>query len=353
MTNHVPKDTVALPRSIASVAELETLLSDPPPYVVDAMREIPGDLIVLGVAGKMGPTLARMARRASDLAGVRRRVIGVARFSTGDLEPALRDHGVETITCDLLDEGALERLPDAPNVVFMAGRKFGSTGLEGLTWAMNCYLPALVCRRYASSRIVAFSTGNVYGLAPVGSGGSREEDVPRPVGEYAMSCLGRERMFEYFSGTRGLQAAIVRLNYAVEMRYGVLVDLARRVAAGESIDVTMGYFNAIWQADANAMALGALAHAASPPLVINVAGPEELSVRATCGQLADLLGSRVSFSGAEAPDALLSNGARAWSLFGRPRVGAAQLIRWTADWIGRGGGTLDKPTHFESRDGRF
>ena len=177
--------------------------------------------------------------------------------------------------------------------------------------------------------------------------------MPRPVGEYAMSCLGRERMFEYFGGTRGLQAAIVRLNYAVEMRYGVLVDLARRVSADETIDVTMGYFNAIWQADANAMALGALAHAASPPLILNVAGPEELSVRATCEQLAGLLGSRVSFSGVEAPDALLSNGARAWSLVGRPRVGAAQLIRWTADWVARGGGTLDKPTHFESRDGRF
>ena len=344
---------VALPGSIANVAELETLLSDPPPYVVDAMRQIQGDLIVLGVAGKMGPTLARMASRASDLAGIRRRVIGVARFSTGGLEGALQAHGVETIKCDLLDEGAIDRLPDAPNIVFMAGRKFGSTGLEGLTWAMNCYLPAVVSRRYSASRIVVFSTGNVYGLTPVGAGGSREEDTPRPVGEYAMSCLGRERIFEHFSGTRGTQTAIVRLNYAVEMRYGVLVDLARRVAANETIDVTMGYFNAIWQADANAMALAALSHTASPPLVINVAGPEELSVRATCEQLADLLGRRVSFSGTEAPDALLSNGARAGSMFGRPRVGADQVIQWTADWVARGGGTLDRPTHFESRDGKF
>ena len=357
MTNHVPEDTasmsVALPGSIATVAELETLLSDPPSYVVDAMRQMQGDLIVLGVAGKMGPTLARMARRASDLAGIRRRVIGVARFSTGELEGALQDHGVETIKCDLLEEGAIDRLPDASNIVFMAGRKFGSTGFEGLTWAMNSYLPAVVCRRYSTSRIVAFSTGNVYGLSPAGGGGSREDDAPRPVGEYAMSCLGRERMFEYFSGTRGTSTAIVRLNYAVEMRYGVLVDLARRIAANETIDVTMGYFNAIWQADANAMALGSLVHAASPPLVINVAGPEELSVRATCEQLAALLGRRVSFSGAEASDALLSNGARAWSIFGRPRVGADQLIRWTADWVARGGSTLDRPTHFESRDGKF
>ena len=344
---------VALPPSITGVAELEALLSDPPQYVVDLMRQIEGDLIVLGVAGKMGPTLAVMARRASDLAGTKRRVIGVARFSSGNAEAALQAHGVDTIRCDLLGEGALDRLPDAPNVVFMAGRKFGSTGLESLTWAMNCYLPARVCRRYSTSRIVAFSTGNVYGLTPVGGGGSVEEDAPRPVGEYAMSCLGRERMFEHFSATRGLRTAILRLNYAVEMRYGVLADLARRVLAKETIDVTMGYFNAIWQADANAMALASLAHAAAPPLVLNVAGPEELSVRATCEQLARLLQRRVSFSGQEAPDALLSNAARAWSMFGPPRVDTGQLLRWTADWVARGGDSLDRPTHFESRDGRF
>jgi nucleoside-diphosphate-sugar epimerase len=343
----------ALPASIADVAELETLLSDPPQYLVDVMRQIEGDLIVLGVAGKMGPTLAVMAKRASDRAGTKRRVIGVARFSSGNVEAALQARGVETIRCDLLDEAAIVRLPDAPNVVFMAGRKFGSTGLESLTWAMNCYLPALVCRRYSTSRIAAFSTGNVYGLVPVGGGGSIEEDAPRPVGEYAMSCLGRERMFEHFSTTHGLRTAILRLNYAVEMRYGVLVDLARRVLANETIDVTMGYFNAIWQADANAMALASLAHAATPPLVLNIAGPEELSVRATCEQLARLLHRRVSFSGTEARDALLNNGARAWSLFGPPRVDAGQLFEWTADWVARGGDSLDRPTHFESRDGRF
>jgi nucleoside-diphosphate-sugar epimerase len=343
----------ALPSSIGSVVELESLLSDPPPYVVEAMRLIEGDLVVLGVGGKMGPTLARMARRASDLAGVNRRVIGVARFSNDQVESALQKHGVETVRCDFLEEGALDRLPDAPNVVFMAGRKFGSTGFESLTWAMNCYLPAAVCRRYSGSRIAAFSTGNVYGLSEVGRGGSREEDRPSPVGEYAMSCLGRERMFEYFSLTRGLATVILRLNYAVEMRYGVLVDLARRVAADETIDVTMGYFNAVWQADANAIALASLARAASPPLVLNIAGPEELSVRATCEHFADLLGRRASFTGQEARDALLNNGGRAWSMFGSPRVDAATLVRWTADWVRRGGDILDRPTHFESRDGKF
>jgi nucleoside-diphosphate-sugar epimerase len=342
-----------LPRSIADAAALDALLSEPPEYVVETMRTLDGDVVVLGVAGKMGPTLARMARRASDLAGVRRRIIGVARFSAPEQEASLQAHGVETVRCDLLDKADVDRLPDATNVVFMAGRKFGSTGLEALTWAMNCHVPALVCGRYATSRIVAFSTGNVYGLTPAGAGGSTEAAVPHPVGEYAMSCLGRERMFEYFSSSHGLRTVILRLNYATEMRYGVLADLARRVAAGETIDVTMGYFNAIWQADANAMALASLAHATAPPLILNVAGPEELSVRATCEEVATLLGRSVSFTGQEAPDALLSNGARAASLFGRPRVAAAQLIAWTADWVARGGPTLDKPTHFESRDGRF
>jgi nucleoside-diphosphate-sugar epimerase len=343
----------ALPRSIADVTALEGLLSDPPQYVVDAMRGLDGDLLVLGVAGKMGPTLARMARRASDLAGVRRRVIGVARFSAPEQEAALQAHGVETIRCDLLNDAEVDRLPDGANVVFMAGRKFGSTGLEPLTWAMNCHVPALVCDRYATSRIVAFSTGNVYGLTRAGTGGSTEADAPRPVGEYAMSCLGRERMFEYFSSSRGVRTAILRLNYASEMRYGVLADLARRVAAGQTIDVTMGYFNAIWQADANAMALASLAHATAPPLILNVAGPEEYSVRATCEDLARLLGRAVSFTGKEAADAFLSNGARGWSLFGHPRVDAAHLIAWTADWVARGGVSLDQPTHFELRDGRF
>ena len=235
----------------------------------------------------------------------------------------------------------------------MAGRKFGSTGDESLTWAMNCLVPAAVCRRFEASRIVAFSTGNVYGLTRAGRGGSRETDVPRPVGEYAMSCLGRERMFEHFSRTRGTRVAILRLNYAVEMRYGILVDLAQRVLAGEPIDLAMGYVNVIWQGDANAMALCALAHAASPPLVVNLAGADELSVRTVTESLAGALGRPANFTGVESPDALLSNGARGWSLLGTPRVDVARLIDWTADWIARGRPTIGKPTHFESRDGTF
>jgi nucleoside-diphosphate-sugar epimerase len=341
-----------LPRSISDVRALEELLSDPPDYVVNAMRQLDGDLVVLGAAGKMGPTLARMAKIASVRSGVNRRVIAVARFSDQTQQLGLQSAGIETVRCDLLDEGDVERLPDAANVVFMAGRKFGSAGLESLTWAMNSYVPAQVCRRYRASRIVAFSTGNVYGLTGHGRG-STESDIPRPVGEYAMSCLGRERIFEHFSHRFGTQTAILRLNYAVEMRYGILIDLAQRIAAGETVDLTMGYFNAIWQGDANAMALASLAHAAAPPLTLNIAGPEELSVRAVCDELAALLGRPVSFSGSEAPDALLSNGQRAWTLFGSPSVGIRQLIEWTADWVGRGGATIGKPTHFESRDGLF
>ncbi len=339
--------------SIRDVNHLEQLLSEPSAAAIEAMRRLAGDVVILGVAGKMGPTLARMTRRALDAAGVSARVIGVSRFSTPGLQQALEQHGVETMRCDLLDEDTLSRLPDAPNVIFMAGRKFGSTGDESYTWAMNAYLPALVCRRYRTSRIVAFSTGNVYGLTPAGRGGSREEDPPAPTGEYAISCLGRERMFEYFSRTNGVPVTILRLNYASEMRYGVLTDLAARVFRREPIDVTMGYFNVIWQADANAMALAALAHTSSPPFIVNLAGPEELSVRATCAELARLLGVDVSFAGSEARDALLSNGARARALFGAPRVDAARLVAWTADWTLRGGDNLGKPTHFESRSGQF
>jgi len=342
-----------LPAAIRDPPHLEELLSEPSAAAIDAMRRVTGDVIVLGVGGKMGPSLARMARRAADAAGSARRVIGVARFSAAGLQGTLESHGVETSRCDLLDEHALARLPDAPNVIFMAGRKFGSTGDEASTWAMNAHLPALVSRRYTKSRIVVFSTGNVYGLTANGHGGSREEDSPNPAGEYAMSCLGRERLFEYFSRTQGTPVATLRLNYAAEMRYGVLADLARRVFRREPIDVTMGYVNVIWQGDANAMALAALARAASPPLIVNVAGAEELSVRTICTELGRLLAVDVSFTGREAGDALLSNGAVGRRLLGEPRVDAGRLLSWTADWIRRGGGSLDKPTHFESRTGRF
>jgi NAD dependent epimerase/dehydratase family len=339
--------------TIQSLEQLEEQLSEPTPGVVATMRELAGDLIVLGVAGKMGPSLARMARRASELAGTRRRVIGVARFSSAGVEAELQRHGVETIRCDLLDEEALRRLPDAPNVLFLAGMKFGATGRESLTWAMNTHLPALVCRKFARSRIVAFSTGNIYGLVPATSGGSLETDPPAPVGEYAMSCLGRERIFEHFSRAQSTEITLVRLNYACDLRYGVLVDLAQKVLAGAPVDRGMGWFNTIWQGDANAMTLRCFDHVASPPLPLNLTGPELLNVRETCEQLGKLLDRKPLFVGTESPTALLSNARRAFDLVGRPSVSADQLMVWVAHWLLRGGPTLNRPTHFEARNGRF
>jgi nucleoside-diphosphate-sugar epimerase len=331
---------------------LEDQLSEPPAGVVETMGRLDGDLVILGVAGKMGPTLARMAKRASDAAGVRRRVIGVARF-TGGGEEALRAHGVEAVRCDLLDPATVAGLPEAPNVLFMTGRKFGSTGGEAATWATNCFAPGVVAEKYRGSRTVVLSTGNVYPLTRVGSGGAREDDPSGPVGEYAMSALGRERVFEYFSRAFGTPVALVRLNYACDLRYGVLVDLARRVWAGEPIDLGMGRFNTIWQGDANAMTLRAFDLAASPPWVVNVTGPEELSVRAVCEQFGRRFGRPVRFTGAEAATALLSNATRGVQLLGPLRVATDRLIEWVADWVARGGRSLGKPTHFESRDGRF
>lgn len=336
-----------------TVDALDERLSEPSPLAVETISRLDGDILLLGVGGKMGPTLAWMAKRASDLAGRTRRVVGAARFSNPTLEGWLTSHGVETVRCDLLDEKQLAQLPDAPNVVFMTGMKFGSTGQEALTWVMNCLVPARVAQRFRGSRVVAFSTGNVYGLTPVSGGGSREGDPLQPAGEYAMSCLGRERLLEHFCRTDKTPLAILRLNYATEMRYGVLVDVAQRVWAGKPVPLAMGHLNALWQGDANAMALCAFGHVASPPFVVNLAGPETLSVRRVAEEFGKLLGRPVAFEGDEAPDALLSNGQLGHRLFGYPRVTVGQMIAWITDWVRRGGATLGKPTHFESRDGRF
>jgi nucleoside-diphosphate-sugar epimerase len=338
---------------IENIEHLEELLSEPTEAAVEALARLEGDLILLGVAGKMGPTLAHMARRASDRAGVRRRILGVARFSDAHIEAWLQNRGVETIRCDLLDADQLDRLPDVPNVIFMTGMKFGSTGQEARTCAMNCWLPAMVCRKYRRSRIVAFSTGNVYGLVPVRGGGSVESDPLNPVGEYAMSCLGRERLVEHFSRTYQTPVSLLRLNYATEMRYGVLVDLAQRVYEGQPVDLAMGHLNAIWQADANAMALATFGRVSVPPFVLNIAGPELLSLRRVAEQFGLLLGRSLTFRGVESADALLNNGQLGHRLFGYPRISARQMIHWIADWIGRGGQTLGKPTHFEVRDGTY
>lgn len=338
---------------ISSLEDLEDRLSEPSPGVIEVLGGLDGDLLILGAGGKMGPSLARMARRASDAAGTRRHIIGVSRYTRGAAETYLRQHGIETLRCDLLDLDQLDALPDAAHVVWMTGFKFGATGQEAKSWAMNAWVPGAVCQKYRKSRIVVFSTGNVYGLSPVALGGSVESDPLRPVGDYSMSCLGRERIVEHFSRADGTPTAILRLNYACEMRYGVLADLARKVWACEPIDLSMGHFNALWQADANAWALQAFADIASPPFVVNLAGPELLSVRRVAEDFGRLLDRPVSFRGSESADAYLSNSQRAVARYGYPRVGARQMIEWVAQWVRSGGPSLDKPTHFEVRDGAF
>lgn len=341
------------PSHFASIAELEDWLSRPTPPALTALQRVDGDLVILGVSGKMGPTLARMAVRCFEELGLPHRVYGVARFSQPQVCQELEDVGVHTLSCDLLDRTAWTELPDSKHVIFMAGQKFGTTGNQHMTWAINTYLPALACERYLDARIVAFSTGNVYPLTPIVEGGSLEEDDVQPVGEYASSCLGRERIFDYFARVHGLRCAIMRLNYAVEMRYGVLADLAQKVYAEEPIDLHMGAANVIWQGDANGQALALLDHCAAPPFVLNVTGPETVSIRRVAERFGKIFGVVPRFLGEEQPTALLSNASKAQRLFGYPTVSLDQLIEWIADWVERGGATLNKPTHFETRDGRF
>jgi nucleoside-diphosphate-sugar epimerase len=333
-----------------SEAELNELLSSPRDATAVALARVPGDIIVLGAGGKMGPTLARMAMRAT---GAKRRVIAVSRFSSRDVERSLRDAGVETVKCDLLDHDAVAALPEAPNVIYMAGQKFGTTEAPSRTWMMNVVVPAVCAERYATSRIVVFSTGNVYSLVPVGSDGARESDLPAPIGEYAASCLGRERVFEHFAATHGTRVTIMRLNYAIDLRYGVLVDLATRVVQDRPIPLAMGHVNIIWQRDAISAALELLPHAATPPFVVNVTGARHLSVRALAAALGERLGKAPQFEGREADDALLSDTSRMRSLMGEPEMPVETMLDWVAQWVGEGRPVLGKPTHFEARNGRY
>jgi nucleoside-diphosphate-sugar epimerase len=345
-----PRAALLAPKS---ETELEELLSRPTAGVADALRASPGDVLILGAGGKMGPSLVRMVRRAADELNDGRRVIAASRYSSPGAVTALERHGVEVARLDLADRAALTALPDAPNVIFMAGQKFGTRELPALTWLTNVVVPALAAERFRDSRLVAFSTGNVYALTPASGAGSREHDAPGPLGEYAWSCLGRERVLEHASRARGTRVSIIRLNYAVDLRYGVLTDLALKIVAGQAIDVRMGVVNVIWQGDAAAQAIQSLTHAAVPPFTLNVTGPEKLSVRAVALELGRLLDREPLFVGQEEPDALLSDTALAQSLFGPPTVSAETLIAWTADWVRRGGAILGKATHFEEREGNF
>lgn len=341
------------PEGFDSVQELEEFMSRPTPEVIESLASLDGDLMILGVGGKMGPTLAMLARRSLDQAGVNKRVIGVSRFSSPGLAERLRQTGVETIACDLMDSDALAELPQVRNVIYMVGFKFGATGRESLTWAMNAFLPGMVAQRFRHSRIVIFSSGNVYPLVPVLRGGCTEDTPPSPVGEYAQSVLGRERIFTHFARQFGIPTLIFRLNYAVEMRYGVLLDIAHKVWAEEPIDLSMGHCNVIWQGDANAYALRALTLTESPPRVLNATGPEIVSVRRVALRFGKLLDKKPLLVGEEQETALLSDAGLAHALLGYPKVPLGQVIKWVAHWVRSGGPTLNKPTKFQVRDGRF
>lgn len=332
--------------------QLEEVLSAPAAEVCESLARLEGDLLLLGVGGKMGPSLARLARRAIDRAGVRKRVIGVSRFSGDGLRRALEAEGVETIASDLLEEGAVETLPDAANVIYLVGMKFGSTGNEPLTWAMNVDLPARAARRFRASRIVALSTGNVYPLTAADGSGPSEDHPVGPIGEYAQSCLGRERMFQYYSQRYGTPCVLIRLNYAIDLRYGVLLDVAEKVYARRPVDLSMGYVNVIWQGDANAAILRSLERCASPPEILNVTGPK-VSIRDLAERFGRAFNAAPVFTGTEADTALLSDASKAVRWFGPPRVSLEQMIEWVAHWVKIGGATLGKPTHFESRNGKF
>jgi nucleoside-diphosphate-sugar epimerase len=338
-----------LPDRFEDVGQLEEVMSRPSGALVDALRRVTGDIMVLGVGGKMGPTLARMAKRAAP----ERRVIGVARFSQPGLREELTAQGVDCIEADLLSRDALAGLPDAANIVFMAGRKFGSTGSEWLTWAMNAHVPALVAERFARSRIVAFSTACVYPFVSTAGEGATEDMPPTaPSGEYANSCVARERMFEHFSHEHRTPARLLRLSYAIDMRYGVLHDVAQKVLHRQAIDLAMGHANVIWQGEANDWALRSLAHCETPTAPLNLSGPK-ISIRAVAQALGERLGIEPVLRGQEAPTAWLVDCNKAFELFGRPQVTLDRMLDWTADGVQRGGASLGKPTHYEARDGKY
>jgi nucleoside-diphosphate-sugar epimerase len=338
---------------ISTVEELEDLLSTPTEEDVEAASSLDGNLVILGAGGKMGPTLALRAKRAIQEAGKPFPVIAVSRFSDQEAGVRLHSAGIEIINADLLNPADIARLPDADTVIFMAGRKFGSTGDEASTWAMNAHVPAMVAERYSMAEIVAISSGNIYPFMPIAQGGATESTPPAPVGEYAQSVLARERIFQYFSQENDTPMTLLRLNYAVDLRYGVLLDIAQAVYERRPVDLRMGMVNVIWQGDANSACFRAFLYTDAPPNVINLTGPETLSIRWIATRFGEHFGMEPEFEGVEGPTALLNNAAKGHRLFGYPKVSVEEMIEWTASWIVAGGVTYNKPTHFEVRDGRF
>ena len=344
---------MTLPETIGSESELEELLSKPTDEDVATVARLEPDILILGAGGKMGPSLARRVRRAAERAGNGSRVLAVSRFSSREARESLETDGIPTLACDFTDPAAISGLPRFPNVLFLAGRKFGTTERTDITWTTNTVVPARVAEHFNDARMVVFSTGNVYPLVAADGPAPTEQDPAMPVGEYAQSCLGRERVVEFVSREAGLRALMFRLNYAVDLRYGTLVDVAHKVYAGEPIDLTVGYFNAIWQGDANSYALRSLELCESPPQVLNVTGPERISVREAAQWFAAFFNRELRFVNEEGPLALLSDSRRCRALLGEPGVPLERLRQWVAHWVAAGGSTLNKPTHFEAADGRF
>jgi nucleoside-diphosphate-sugar epimerase len=342
-----------LPPLIQNVAELDEVLSRPAGEVVDAIKKLDGDLMLLGAGGKMGPSLAELAQRAVEAGGIKKKIIAVSRFSNQAARQRLESIGVATISCNLLEAKELQNLPEAENVIYLAGMKFGATGKAAETWAVNAYLPGMVAQKFKSSRIVLFSTGNVYPLTPVQLGGCTEDDPVSPLGEYAQSVLGRERIFEYFSRELKIPGVIIRLNYAIDLRYGILLDVAQKVFQRQPLDLTMGHVNVIWQGEANAVVLRAFGLCETPPAILNVTGPETISIRQLAKKFGEIFQVEPLFEHTEAETALLSNASRCHRLFGPPAVSLPQMIDWVAHWVKISGPTLAKPTHYETRDGKF
>jgi len=341
------------PAQIKDEIELEDLLSIPNMDLIDMMKRLDGDIMILGVGGKMGITLGRQALNAIKAAGVDKKVIGVSRFSDPAGRERLEDWGVETIACDLMDANEVAKLPHIKNIIYMAGRKFGTNGTEELTWAMNALVPGYVGTHFKNSNIVVFSTGCVYPLVNAESGGCTEEIAPAPIGEYAQSCLGRERIFSYCSKQFGTKVLLFRLNYAIDLRYGVLHDIGQQVLKGEAVNNTVGNFNILWQGDANSQALRCLEYCTSPATPLNVTGPETIKVEYIAEKFAELMGKKITYTGKSADKCYLNDSNKATELFGKPRINVEQMIKWQAAWLMKGGSSLGKPTHFEVNDGKY
>lgn len=333
--------------------DINAFLGRPCNGVLQTLQSLNGDVMILGAGGKMGATMVSMLRQGFDKLGKKNRVLAVSRYSNHNSRQELESAGAETIACDLIDLRQVQELPECENVFFLAGQKFGSSGAPELAWAMNTIVPGYVAEKFPRSKLVVFSTGCVYPFVPVESGGSSETDEIGPVGDYANSCVGRERIFTYFSKKNRTPTAIYRLNYAIDLRYGVLVDVAEKVCQGQPIDLSTGQVNVIWQGDAVARAIRLLDHAATPPFVLNVTGPETVSIRWLAERFGKILGRRPVLEGKEQPTAWLSNASKSIELFGPPSVSLEQMIEWVADYLKHGGKLLGKPTCFESRTGKF